>query len=158
MPNNATAPLHFVAHSMGGLLARVYVATAPAGAARPRRDAGHAQRRQRGRRSPEGLALYRDVLRPGRPAADDHARTGARRPAAAGLCRRHHRGKPHDRSDRVAFVLPRPNDGRVSLQSAKLAGMTDHIAVKASHTGLLRHAVAIEQTIAFLREGRFQTA
>ncbi len=56
------------------------------------------------------------------------------------------------------FVLPRPNDGRVSVASAKLAGMVDHIVVKASHTGLPRHAAAIEQTIAFLHDGRFQTA
>jgi hypothetical protein len=36
--------------------------------------------------------------------------------------------------------------------------MVDHIIVKASHTGLPRHAVAIEQTIAFLHDGHFQTA
>lgn len=54
------------------------------------------------------------------------------------------------------FVLPRPNDGRVSVQSAILRGMTDHIVVNASHTGLPRNAIAIEQAIAFLRDGRFQ--
>lgn len=53
------------------------------------------------------------------------------------------------------FVLPRPNDGRVSVESAKLTGMADHIIVKASHTGLPRHDAAIEQTIAFLHDGRF---
>jgi hypothetical protein len=56
------------------------------------------------------------------------------------------------------LVLPKPNDGRVSVQSAMLAGMTDHVVVRASHTGLPRHAVAIEQTIAFLRDGHFHTA
>jgi hypothetical protein len=55
------------------------------------------------------------------------------------------------------LVLPKPNDGRVSVQSAMVAGMADHIVVKASHTGLPRHAGAIEQTIAFLRDGRFRT-
>jgi len=44
------------------------------------------------------------------------------------------------------------------VQSAMLAGMAQHIVVKASHTGLPRHAAAIAQTIAFLREGRFQSA
>jgi hypothetical protein len=33
--------------------------------------------------------------------------------------------------------------------------MADHIAIKATHTGLPRHPVAISQTIAFLSEGRF---
>ncbi|MBY9027932.1 hypothetical protein K7459_30200, partial [Pseudomonas fluorescens] len=56
------------------------------------------------------------------------------------------------------LILPKPNDGRVSVQSALLAGMTDHIVVKVSHTGLPRHPVAIEQTIAFLRDGRFRAA
>jgi hypothetical protein len=36
--------------------------------------------------------------------------------------------------------------------------MVDHTVVKASHTGLPRHTAAIEQTIAFLHDGRFQTA
>jgi hypothetical protein len=53
------------------------------------------------------------------------------------------------------LVLPKPNDGRVSVHSAMVVGMADHIVVKASHTGLPRHAAAIEQTIAFLRDGRF---
>ncbi|WP_247530015.1 hypothetical protein [Bradyrhizobium sp. 199] len=54
------------------------------------------------------------------------------------------------------FVLPKPNDGRVSVQSAMLAGMAEHVVVKASHTGLPRHAIAIAQTITFLRDGRFR--
>lgn len=56
-----------------------------------------------------------------------------------------------------AFVLPRPNDGRVSVASAMLDGMADHVVVKAPHAGLPRHSVALEQTIAFLREGRFRS-
>jgi hypothetical protein len=42
------------------------------------------------------------------------------------------------------------------VQSAKLANMADHTTVKASHTGLLRHPVVIDQTIAFLQDGRFR--
>jgi hypothetical protein len=54
------------------------------------------------------------------------------------------------------LIVPRPNDGRVSVQSSRLDGMADHITIKASHNGLLRHRIAIDQTIAFLREGRFK--
>ena len=53
------------------------------------------------------------------------------------------------------LVLPRPNDGRISVESSKLAGMADHVTVNASHTGLISHPAAIDQTIAFLRTGRF---
>ena len=55
------------------------------------------------------------------------------------------------------LIVPRPNDGRVSVESSRLDGMTDHITVKASHNGLLRHRIAIDQTIAFLQEGRFKS-
>jgi hypothetical protein len=55
------------------------------------------------------------------------------------------------------FILPRPNDGRVSVQSSRLEGMVDHITIRATHTGLPRHSVAISQTIAFLSEGRFSS-
>jgi pimeloyl-ACP methyl ester carboxylesterase len=54
-----------------------------------------------------------------------------------------------------ALLLPKPNDGRVSVENTKLQGMADHLVVAASHPWLLRNAVAIEQTIAFLRHGRF---
>jgi hypothetical protein len=54
------------------------------------------------------------------------------------------------------FVLPRPNDGRVSVARSKLEGMADHIAIRATHTGLPYHRLAIRQTIAFLAEGRFE--
>jgi hypothetical protein len=33
--------------------------------------------------------------------------------------------------------------------------MVDHVVVAASHPWLVRNAVAVEQTIAFLRDGRF---
>jgi hypothetical protein len=33
--------------------------------------------------------------------------------------------------------------------------MADHVIVRASHAGLTRHPAAIDQTIAFLRAGRF---
>ena len=55
------------------------------------------------------------------------------------------------------LIVPRPNDGRVSAESSRLDGMAGHITVKASHNGLLRHRVAIDQIIAFLREGRFKS-
>jgi hypothetical protein len=45
----------------------------------------------------------------------------------------------------------------VSVHSTRLAGMADHIIIPATHPGLIRRRDAIEQTIAFLREGRFRS-
>jgi pimeloyl-ACP methyl ester carboxylesterase len=53
-------------------------------------------------------------------------------------------------------LLPKPNDGRVSVENTKLDGMADHIVVRASHPWLVRNGIAIDQTIAFLKEGKFR--
>ena len=37
----------------------------------------------------------------------------------------------------------------------KLAGMTDHIVLRATHPFLMKHKGAIRQTVHFLREGKF---
>ena len=54
-----------------------------------------------------------------------------------------------------AFLL-RPHDGRVSVENTKLDGMADHIVIATSHPWLPRNRLAIEQTIAFLRDGKFR--
>jgi pimeloyl-ACP methyl ester carboxylesterase len=51
--------------------------------------------------------------------------------------------------------LPKPHDGRVSVENTKLDGMADHIVIGTSHPWLPGNGVAIAQTIAFLRDGRF---
>ena len=148
--------LNFVGHSMGGLLARVYVANH-----RPTRlgrvvmlgtPNGGSEVADLLKRS----SLYRSFYGPaGLQLTTQQDDTLALLPPVdyavgivAGTCA----------LDPIAwrFVLPRPNDGRVSVARSKLAGMADHIAIKVTHTGLPRHAGAIRQTIAFLSNGRFE--
>jgi len=58
----------------------------------------------------------------------------------------------------VAPDLPEPNDGAVAVDETRLAGARDHIVLPVSHSGMLfAHSVAV-QTAAFLREGRFDHA
>jgi pimeloyl-ACP methyl ester carboxylesterase len=47
------------------------------------------------------------------------------------------------------------HDGTVAVAETRLAGVTDHIVLDASHSGLLFSAQAADQAIAFLRDGRF---
>jgi pimeloyl-ACP methyl ester carboxylesterase len=47
------------------------------------------------------------------------------------------------------------HDGTVSVDETRLAGVADHVVVDASHSGLLFSTQAADQSIAFLRTGRF---
>jgi triacylglycerol lipase len=57
-----------------------------------------------------------------------------------------------------SLVLPRPHDGKVSVESTRLPGMADHRVLHASHTFFPANERVIEETLAFLREGRFSPA
>lgn len=48
-----------------------------------------------------------------------------------------------------------PSDGTVAVAETRLPGLSDHIVIPASHTGLLFSAVAARQVAGFLRDGRF---
>jgi len=149
--------IHFVAHSMGGLLTRVYISR--------HRPARLGRVVMLG--TPNGgsevadllkdLAVYRAVFGPaGLQLTTDQAPVLTALPSpdySIGIIAGCRTISPIAST----LVLPRPNDGKVSVASSKLAGMADHIVVKAPHAGLPRHAIAIEQTIAFLRNGRFNT-
>jgi hypothetical protein len=56
----------------------------------------------------------------------------------------------------TSALLPKPHDGRVSVENTKLDGMADHIVIETSHPWLVRNGPAIAQTIAFLQDGRFR--
>ncbi|WP_315781649.1 MULTISPECIES: esterase/lipase family protein [unclassified Bradyrhizobium] len=151
-------PIHFVTHSMGGLLARVIIARR-----RPRRlgrvvmlgtpNGGSelADRLQnvglyRAYFGPAGLQLVttKNVTLASLPPADYEIGVIA--------------GNRFLDPISGLFLLPRPNDGRVSVESCKLAEMTDYTTIKASHMGLLVHPTSLRQTIAFLRTGQFEPA
>jgi len=54
-----------------------------------------------------------------------------------------------------ASVMPKPNDGKVSVESAKLAEMRDFITVPYTHTFMARRELVASQVLLFLSEGRF---
>jgi pimeloyl-ACP methyl ester carboxylesterase len=148
-------PLHFVGHSMGGLLTRVYIA----------------------RHRPERLGR---VVMLGTPNAGSEIADFLQRfriyrafygPAGLQLTTG---GDPSLKNlppidypvgiiagirtiDPISsfFLLPRPNDGKVSVHSTRLEGSTGHTLVAASHTAITHHPLAIEKTRNFLLTGRF---
>lgn len=54
--------------------------------------------------------------------------------------------------------LPSPHDGTVSVASTRLAGMRDHIVMPYTHTFIMNAAPVADQIDAFLRHGRFARA
>jgi triacylglycerol lipase len=57
-----------------------------------------------------------------------------------------------------SLMIPGPNDGKVSVEHTKLAGMTDHLVIHSAHPFLMRNRSAIKQTIFFLHNGSFNRA
>lgn len=55
----------------------------------------------------------------------------------------------------LSLMIPGPDDGKVSIERARLEGMQDFVVVDASHPFLMNDSRAIGQTIHFLDQGRF---
>ena len=55
-----------------------------------------------------------------------------------------------------AKLIPGPNDGKVSVERAKVAGMTDFLALPASHTFIMNDDGAVSQALHFLQHGYFR--
>lgn len=148
----SAARLHFVGHSLGGLIVLRMIGQSP------------------------GLPPGRIVLA-GTPFAGSHAaRRLGRLPGGRAALGRSMRewlesGPPDMAGGREAGViagslpiglgrivapdLPGPSDGVVSVAETRMPGMLDHIVIRTSHSGMLVSGVVARQVCAFLRDGAF---
>jgi pimeloyl-ACP methyl ester carboxylesterase len=147
---------HFVSHSMGGLLARAYIARyRPARLGRvimlgtPNGGSEIADRLK-------DWLLYRMYFGPAGQqlvTARDPA-TEALLPAVdypVGVIAGNRSLDPIT----SRLMLPGADDGRVTVARTRLDGMADHVVIPASHAFMMKNKEAIRQTIAFLKDGRF---
>jgi hypothetical protein len=152
--------LHFVTHSMGGILLR---AACAAGLLPPRRigRAVMLAPPNRGSELPDALGA-RPVLGPvfrrltgpagAELGAGDDGVPGRLPPVAfdVGVI-------AGDRSLNPMFsrLLPGPNDGKVSVDRAAVEGMRDFLVVPHSHAFIMRAPAVIAQALHFLERGHF---
>lgn len=55
----------------------------------------------------------------------------------------------------LSLSLENPDDGKVSMEKSKVEGMTDFVAVPHSHPYIMKSAAVIEHTLSFINTGRF---
>ena len=53
-------------------------------------------------------------------------------------------------------MLSGPDDGKVTVEATRVDGMSDHLVMHVTHPYIMRDAGVIAQTLAFLKEGRFE--
>ncbi len=56
----------------------------------------------------------------------------------------------------LSLLLPAQNDGKVSVEGTKIAGMADHIVLPVTHPLIMKHSNVINQVLYFLRYGKFE--
>lgn len=55
----------------------------------------------------------------------------------------------------LSTMLPKPNDGKVSVANTRLDGMADHLSLPVTHPFMMNNAEVITQTRHFLQHGMF---
>ena len=149
-----TPVLHFVGHSLGGIVLRHLFHNYPD--QRPGRVVTLGTPHQ-----PSSAARSLSRLRPGRLALGRSVHEGLLGGAPPWGARRELgsiAGTLRLGLGTLVPGIPEPSDGTVAVAETRLEGMTDHITAPVSHLGLLLSRRAANYTIHFLRHGHFPGA
>jgi hypothetical protein len=154
-PGNRVAPVNFVTHSLGGILVRCYLQDhrLPAGSrmvmlSPPNKGTELADRFK-------DLAFYRWLTGPPGQQLGTSASSLPNKlepiDMEIGIITGRKTYEPW-----FSNLLPGEDDGKVSVESAKLDEMSDFRVVDSAHTFIMNDPEVIRQIDAFLRNGRFE--
>ena len=150
--------IHFVTHSLGGILVRYYLAQ------RPLAELGRIVMLSPPNQGSEAVDALRDNffyrwyngpagMQLGTDADGIAARLGPVDYPVGVIT-----GNVHSFFDGwLSAIIPGEDDGKVSVARAKVAGMTDFLVVPHPHPFIMNQEEVIAQTLHFLQEGKFRT-
>lgn len=55
-----------------------------------------------------------------------------------------------------SYLITGPDDGKVSIEATKVAGMKDHIVLLVTHTFMMNNAEVLNQALHFFQNGYFR--
>ena len=148
--------VHFVTHSLGGILVRYYLTRGQP------EDLGRVVMLSPPNQGSEAADLLKDqpwYLRINGPAGQQLVTDESGLPGRLGPVDYPVGIITGDRhaffDDRLAEAIPGADDGKVSVERAKVEGMTDFLVAPYPHPFIMDADEVIEQTIRFLRTGTF---
>jgi triacylglycerol lipase len=148
------APVHFVTHSMGGIMVRQYFQNRPAPQGSRVVMLGPPNRGSELAGWLKHFFLYKWVMGPAGQQLDVSAQSIPNRLRPVSLEIGVIAGT-FSINPIFSAILPGPDDGTVSLERTKLPGLADFVRVNASHPFIMTHRRAMEQTVHFLSNGKF---
>ncbi|UCF19592.1 MAG: alpha/beta fold hydrolase [Gemmatimonadota bacterium] len=148
-------PVHFVTHSMGGIVLRYYLAT------RPLEHLGRVvmlSPPNRGSELADWVAENPLLQRVLGPSVEQLGTDSASVPSQLGPVDFELGVIAGNRTLNPLFsrVIPGADDGKVAVENTKVEGMADFLIVPHSHTYIMMNEDVIYQVIYFLENGRFR--
>jgi triacylglycerol lipase len=152
--SDTTRPVHFVTHSLGGIIVRQLAASIPdlcIGRVVMLSPPNHGSEivDKLGK-----LSLFRMINGPAGLELGTHSRSV---PQSLGEPNFQLGVVTGNRSINLLLsrLIPGEDDGKVSLASAKLAAMKDFVVIRSSHPFIMKNKQAIAQSLHFLQDGTF---
>jgi triacylglycerol lipase len=149
-------PIHFVTHSLGGIIVRAMLADPAARPARLGRVVMISPP-NRGSELVDALGAYRLYRIALGTSGEALGTTPDSLPNRLGPVAFELGVITGDRSLNPLFsrLIPGPSDGKVSVERARIDGMSDFLVVRRSHSFIMRAPEVIEGVFRFLEAGRF---